>query len=132
MKIREIMRPARTVPIGASVKDAARIMNKHSIGSLIIFDEKKKSIAGIITERDILEKVTADDKIASKIKVDDIMTKNVISISPEAYIDDAVYLFIQHKIKKLPVVENGELVGIVTSTDLITNSSEVGQFYIFD
>lgn len=132
MRIREIMRPARTVPIGASVKDAARIMNKHSIGSLIIFDEKKKTVEGIITERDILEKVTADDKIASKIKVDDIMTKNVISISPEAYIDDAVYLFIQHKIKKLPVVENGELVGIVTSTDLITNSSEVGQFYIFD
>jgi CBS domain-containing protein len=132
MRIREIMRPARTVMKGISVRDAARIMNKHRIGSLIVFDEKNKSVAGIVTERDILEKVTADDKIASKIKVDDIMTKNVISISPEAYIDDAVYLLIQHKIKKLPVVENGELVGIVTSTDMITNSSEIGQFYIFD
>jgi CBS domain-containing protein len=60
------------------------------------------------------------------------MTKKVISISPESYIDDAVYIMIQHKIKKLPVVNNGELVGILTSSDILTNSEDIGQFYIFD
>jgi CBS domain-containing protein len=132
MKIREIMRPARTISQDANVKEAAKLMNKHRIGSLVVVDEKKKSVAGIITERDILEKVTAENKLASKVKVDDIMTKKVITIGPDKLIDDAVYLLIHHKIKKLPVVENGELKGIVTSTDLITNAEEIGQFYIFD
>jgi CBS domain-containing protein len=132
MKIREIMRPARTILTGATVKEAARLMHKHRIGSLIVVDEKKKKVAGIITERDVMGKVTAENKLPSKVKVDDIMTKKVFSISPDSLIDDAVYLLIEHKIKKLPVVENGELVGIITSTDLMTHSSEVGQFYIFD
>lgn len=132
MKIREIMRPARTISHDENVKEAAKLMNKHRIGSLVVVDEKKKSVAGIITERDILEKVTAENKLASKVKVDDIMTKKVITIGPDKLIDDAVYLLIHHKIKKLPVVENGELKGIITSTDLITNAEEIGQFYIFD
>ena len=130
MKVREIMRNARTVPVGTNVMAAAKIMNDRRIGSVIVIDGKK--IAGIMTERDILEKVTAKNKLASKVRVDDIMTKKVISIEPEAFIDDAVYLLISRKIKKLPVIEDGELVGIITSTDLMTNSTEVGQFYIFD
>lgn len=132
MKIREIMRPARTISITSNVKDAAKIMNKHRIGSLIVVNEHKEKVAGIITERDILEKVTANNKLPSKVKVEDIMTKKVLTISPESMIDDAVYLMIQHKIKKLPVVEHGELKGIITSSDLIRNSDDIGQFYIFD
>jgi CBS domain-containing protein len=132
MKVKEIMRPARTISEDASARDAAKAMNKHRIGSLIVVDEKKKKLVGIITERDILEKVTAENKLASKVRVEDIMTQKVITISPDALIDDAVYLLIQNKIKKLPVVEDGELKGIITTTDLITNSEDIGQFYIFD
>jgi CBS domain-containing protein len=132
MKVKEIMRPARVISKESNVRDAAKMMNKHRIGSLIVVDDNKRKVAGIITERDILEKVTAGNKLASKVKVEDIMTKKVISISPESYIDDAVYIMIQHKIKKLPVVNNGELVGILTSSDILTNSEDIGQFYIFD
>ena len=132
MKIKEIMRPARTISETATVKEAAKMMNKHRIGSVIAIDENKKKVTGILTERDVLEKVTALNKLASKVKVMNIMTKKVITIGPDALIDDAVYLLIQHKIKKLPVVENHELLGIITSTDLITNSGEIGQFYVFD
>jgi len=132
MKVKEIMRPARVISKESNVRDAAKMMNKHRIGSLIVVDDNKRKVAGIITERDILEKVTAGNKLASKVKVEDIMTKKVISIAPEAYIDDAVYIMIQHKIKKLPVVNNGELVGILTSSDILTNSEDIGQFYIFD
>ena len=132
MKVREIMRPARTICQSSNVMEAAQIMNKHSIGSLIVLDDAQKKLAGIITERDIMDKVTAKNKLASKVKVCEVMTSKVITISPEALIDDAVYLLIQHKIKKLPVVDGDELLGIVTSTDLITNSEEIGQFYIFD
>ena len=132
MRIKEIMRPARTISETATIKEAAQSMNKHRMGSLIAIDEKQKKVTGILTERDVLEKVTALNKLASKVKVMDIMTKKVITIGPNSLIDDAVYLLIQHKIKKLPVVENHELLGIITSKDLITNSGEIGQFYVFD
>jgi CBS domain-containing protein len=132
MKVSEIMRPARTIALESSVREAAQLMNKHSIGSLVVVNEDEKLIAGIITERDILSKVTAQNKLASKVRVRDVMTSKVITVSSDALIDDAVYLLIQHKIKKLPVVDDNELKGIITSTDLITNSEEIGQFYIFD
>jgi len=137
MKIKSIMRPARTISPEANIKDAAIIMNKYRIGSLIVTDGKKckgneSRIVGIITERDILEKVTVTNKIPSKVLVEDIMTKKLVTIGPDALIDDAVYLLIKHKIKKLPVIKEGELLGIITSTDMVNNSDEIGQFYLFD
>ena len=135
MKVKEIMRKCRTISGDMSIMEAAQLMNKHHIGSLVVIDEKenyKEIIAGIITERDILEKVTAANKLPSKIFVKDVMTKKVITISPDEYIDDAVYLMIQNKIKKLPVLNDCELVGIITSTDIVANSSEVGEFYMFE
>lgn len=129
MKVREVMKHVKTISMGSSVKDAAKKMNESKIGSLIVTDGKK--LVGILTERDILEKVTALDKTASKVPISTIMTSKVIIIQPEDFIDDAVYLMIKNKIKKLPVVENGELVGMITSTDIVANSEEIGQYYIF-
>lgn len=132
MKIKEIMRPARTITQDETVKEAAKEMNEHRIGSLIVLNDSK-GLAGIITERDILEKVTAENKLPSSVNVCQIMTKKLITIEPDAKIDDAVYLMMKHKIKKLPVVgEKDDLLGIVTSTDLINNSDDIGQFYMFD
>jgi len=134
MRIKEIMKKCRTISEDMDVREAAKIMNKHHIGSLVVIDEKEgynEALIGIITERDILEKVTAANKLPSKVLVKDVMTKKVITIGPEEYIDDAVYLMIQNKIKKLPVLDGCEIVGIITSTDIVANSSEVGEFYMF-
>ena len=132
MKVNEIMRPARTIAQDETVKEAAKEMNEHRIGSLIVLNDRK-GIAGIITEGDILGKVTAENKLPSSVNVCQIMTKKLITIEPDAKIDDAVYLMIKHKIKKLPVVgEKDDLLGIVTTTDLINNSDDLGQFYMFD
>jgi len=135
MKVKDIMKRCRTISEEMNVMEAAIIMNKHHIGSLVVLQEDgyETMLSGIVTERDILEKVTARNKTPSSILVRDIMTKKVITIGPEDYIDDAVYLMIQHKIKKLPVInKDNELVGIITSTDIIANSSEVGEFYMFE
>lgn len=129
MRIKEVMRPVKTISSDATAKEAAKKMDEGRIGSLVVVNGKK--IAGIVTERDILSKVTAQNKIPSKIQISEIMTSKVITADPEDYIDDAVYLMIKHKIKKLPVMENGELVGIITSTDIIAHSDEIGQFYFF-
>jgi CBS domain-containing protein len=131
MKIKEIMKDVRTISPDETVKEAADLMNRHSIGSLVVVDSKKK-LVGIVTERDILQKVTAQNKLAGKVLVEDIMSNKLITIDANELLDDAVYLMIKHKIKKLPVIENDELVGIVTATDIVANSSEVGEFYLFD
>jgi len=135
MKVKEIMRPARTISQDENVRDAAKLMNQHRIGSLIVLNDSK-GIAGILTERDILKKITVENKLPSSVNVDQIMTKKIITIDPDDKIDDAVYLMIKHKIKKLPVVSKAddkeELLGIITSTDLMNNSEDIGQFYIFE
>jgi len=131
MKIKEIMKDVKTISPDETVKDAAVLMNKYSIGSLVVVDSKKK-IVGIVTERDIMQKVTAPNKLAGKVLVEDIMSNKLITIDANELLDDAVYLMIKNKIKKLPVTDNNELVGIVTATDIVANSSEVGEFYLFD
>lgn len=134
MKVKEIMRPARVVDEDMNIRDAARLMNQYSISSLVVVNTKKKEkrIAGIITERDILEKVTAKNLVPAKVLVRDVMTSKVITVESDVPIDDAIYLFIKHKIKKLPVVDDGELKGIITTTDMISHSDDIGQFYLFD
>jgi len=129
MKIKEVMKSVKTISSDSTVKEAASLMNRYGIGCLVVVDSKK--VRGIVTERDILKKVTAENKLPSKVFVDDIMTSKVITINSDSLIDDAVYLMIKNKIKKLPVLENNELVGILTSTDIVANSSEVGEFYLF-
>lgn len=131
MKVKEIMRKAKTISRDKSVMDAAILMDKSSIGSLIVTDEKGKVI-GMMTERDVLQKVTAKNKLPAKVLVEEIMTSPVMTIGPNAFLDDAVYLMMKHKIKRIPVVEENELMGIITSTEVLANSCEVDQAYLFD
>ncbi|MFH8086780.1 MAG: CBS domain-containing protein [Candidatus Aenigmatarchaeota archaeon] len=100
-----------------SVREAAKIMSKYHIGSLIVLEEEK--IAGIITEGDILKKVIVEGKDLDETKVRDIMTENVITITPDKTIDDAVKIMTEKRIKKLPVVDNDKLIGIITASDIM-------------
>ena len=131
MKIKEIIRNVKTISPDSTVKDAAVLMTRHNIGSLVALNDRKK-VVGILTERDIIEKVNAKDRLSSRVRVGEIMTPKVITIDANSLLDDAVYLMIKHKIKKLPVTENEQLVGIVTSTDIMANSSDVGEYYLLD
>jgi CBS domain-containing protein len=99
-----------------TVKEAAGIMSQHHIGSLVVV--KSKKIVGIITERDILVAV-ARGKDAELTTVEEIMSKDVVTIAPDKTVEEAVNLMIKHKIKKLPVVDADELVGIITASDII-------------
>jgi len=137
MKIKEVMRPVRTIAPNSNIKEAAKLMTKYSIGSLVVVEEDKKNphskkVLGILTERDVLMKVVAEGKSSEKVSVEEIMTFKLITISPDAYIDDAVFLMMQHKIKKLPVLDGDTLVGIITSTDIVANSEDVGEFYLLE
>lgn len=101
-----------------SVRDVAKVMAEHRVGCLVAMEDKK--IVGIITELDIIWKVVANDKDPNTTTVGDIMTKEVYTIRSEQTLEEASHVMVEHKIKKLPVVENDHLVGIITATDLIS------------
>ena len=98
------------------VDDAVKVMNKNNIGCLIVADGGETR--GIVTQRDLLEKVLEKAKDPRKLMVSDIMTKNLIVGSPHMEIHEAANLMFKKKIKKLPMVENGKLVGLLTLTNV--------------
>ena len=119
MLVGEVMnKQVKTCRPDDTVRDAAQQMNKSHIGSLVIIDGRG-IVIGIITERDILAKVVAEGLRSNDVKVKDIMTKEVIEIEKKSTLEDAAQIMTENHIKKLPVVEKGRLVGIVTATDLI-------------
>ena len=118
LKLREIMVDSViTVEAKATVKTAVGLMNKHEIGCLVVVERGKP--IGIVTERDILKRVIPKSKDPAKIKVSKIMSKPLLAGKPEMDISKAVKTMFKQKIKKLPVVERGRLVGLVTLTDLV-------------
>jgi len=105
-----------TIDADATVHKAVRIMNKHEIGCVIVVLKGKP--VGIITERDMLKRVLAKSVDPEKIKVSDIMSAPLILGKPKMEIENAVELMFKTKIKKLPVVHRGKLIGLVTLTDI--------------
>lgn len=113
-----------TIEADVAVRKAVRLMNNREIGCLVVVQDGKP--AGIVTERDMLKRVLVAGRDPRAVEVDEVMSKPLLFMEPEKEIEEAVKLMFKHKIKKLPVVENGRLVGLVTLTDLI-RSSEVNK-----
>ena len=105
-----------TVDEKASVKEAADIMNKFEIGS-VITTRKGKPI-GIITERDLLKRIVSEGRNAEGTTVKEIMSSPLVVISPNTDLEEAARLMFEMKIKKLPVTEQKRLVGLVSLTDI--------------
>ena len=125
MLVKEAMnRNVKTIRPEDTVKNAAQIMNENRIGSLIVVSGTGE-INGILTERDILTDVVAAGRNAEDVKVEEIMTKELITISSEKTLEEAADVMVSHKIKKLPVVEKERLVGIITATDLISYENKL-------
>jgi CBS-domain-containing membrane protein len=98
-------------------------MNLHEIGSLIVVDSGKP--VGIVTERDMLSRVLTKPRVKTDTKVVDMMSKPIVTASPDMLAGDAAKLMIERNIKKLPVVENGKLMGLVSLTDLLRSKGVV-------
>ena len=129
MKVREMMsRPIITEDGDTIVTKIAEDMDELGVGSVVITSEGKP--AGIITERDIALKVLLKDRRASEVKAKEIMAFPLVTIEAETSVDEACKLAARKHIKRLPVVENGMLVGIVSIRDLLTRKPEyVREFY---
>jgi CBS domain-containing protein len=92
-------------------------MNLYEIGCLIVMD--KDNVAGILTERDLLTKVLEASKNAERTKVKDIMSTKLVTGTSDMEVVDAARLMLKKKIKKLPIVNKGKLIGLVTFTDIV-------------
>jgi CBS domain-containing protein len=109
------------VPLGAPLQDVAKLMSKHSIGSVIVVeDDKGKHAKGIVTERDIVHKVIAKGKDPYKITIDQIMSRPLRVVRPDTSIEDAAKAMRENRVKRLPVVnEDNELIGILSEGDIM-------------
>jgi CBS domain-containing protein len=118
MELKDIMvKNVITVNPNATVKHAAKLMNQHNIGCLIVVGKGK--VVGIVTERDILRKIVESSKDPEKTKVSEIMSTKLLVAAPNMDIVDAAKMMLQRKIKKLPIVTNKKLVGLVSLTDIV-------------
>jgi len=110
----------KTVRVDDSVLDAVKKMNKFRIGSIVVVSGDRP--VGIITERNILQRVVEPGIDPMVIKAKEIMSTPLITIEPHAPLEEAARLMVRHGIKKLPVVDDGRLVGIITTSDLVRAS----------
>lgn len=117
MQISEIMtKNVVTIQCDQTIFKACQQYKELGVGCLVVM--KDKMIVGILTERDIIERVILDGRDPFTTAVDEIMTKNIKTIHASAAVEKAAEMMKKYKIKKLPVILNNEIVGIVTVTDL--------------
>lgn len=117
MKLAEIMiSDVKTIDINSSVHEAARLMNERRIGSLVVTEDGVH--VGILTERDILRKVVAENTLPTEISVDEVMTFPLTTLKDYITVREAVKKMSSLGFRRMPITRNGKLVGIVCDRDI--------------
>jgi CBS domain-containing protein len=110
-----------TIDVDKTVFEAAELMSTEGIGCLVITDNAVP--VGIVTERDFLRRIVAK-RASFDIKISEIMSKSVVTVDPDASIKEAARLMSANKIRRLPVLKENKLVGIVVAADLVRNAGK--------
>ena len=106
----------------SSIEEACRIMDRNRIGALLVYcsdSNDPQDLEGIVTERDIIELVARKGKDSLKGDVNEIMSKNIISVTPQCNKIDALDLMMENQIRHLAVMDQEKLVGVLSMRDLI-------------
>jgi CBS domain-containing protein len=116
--VRDLMSsPVITIQQQATLEQVAKIMSQNNIGSIIIADQTGK-LVGIITERDIVTRLTAKNQVPSEVQVEQLMSSPVVTIDPGKDIAEAAYSMRSYNIRRLVVLERENIIGIITSRDI--------------
>ena len=105
-----------TIDISRGAAEAARLMTDKHISSVIVVD--KEEPIGIITERDFVKKICSKELEISKVNVGEIMSRILTFAGPDTSIDVAIQRMLNHNIRRLPILSEGKVIGIITVTDL--------------
>ncbi len=120
MKIRDLLRTKGpkvvTITPDTSIQDAMRVLVEHGIGALVVTDG---TLHGIISERDLLRWGAEDIERLITARVRDLMTTELITAGPDAAIQDVMDVMVEQRIRHLPILENGELTGIISIGDVV-------------
>jgi predicted transcriptional regulator len=116
-----------TTPKNSTLEEAVKLMNDHEIGCLIVTENKKA--VGILTERDLLKRILAKSENLKRIRVEEVMSTPLISVEPTVEIGDASKLMFEKNIKKMPIIGKGELLGLVTLTDILRIQPQLIKMY---
>lgn len=122
MKVSEIMtQSVASLNVDDTIERAAQLMMEHNIGSIPVCRGEK--VVGVITDRDITLRSVANGENSKVQTVKEIMSSNPVIIQPNMEADDAARIMSERQIRRLPVVENDNLVGIISLGDVATNAA---------
>ena len=116
------------IPPAASVFDAVKMMADKGIGALLVMDGD--AIAGIITERDYARKIILMGRSSKETPVTDIMTAKVLYVSPDQTSEECMALMTENRLRHLPVLDSGKLVGLISIGDLVKDIISDQRFVI--
>jgi CBS domain-containing protein len=116
-QIRELMTPNPVaLPGTASVHEAARAMRDAQIGDMIVIENNQ--VCGMVTDRDLVVRILAETRDPATTTLADICSHSIVTVTPTESVEEAVRLMRTHAIRRLPVVDGGQAVGIVSLGDL--------------
>lgn len=123
MQVRDLMNPSVvSITPSESAALAARLLSRHNVGSLPVCGEDG-SLRGIVTDRDIVLRCVAAEEDPAKTQVKDIMSRNCAVVSPDDDVREATRLMAAGQVRRLPVMEGGRVVGMVSLGDLSKSHS---------
>lgn len=110
-------RQVYTIEKGVTVSQAVREMNEKGVGALVVTESGRP--IGMFTERDVLRRVVDADKDPAMTRVSSVMTRNVVAIAPADRVEEVMALMTERRMRHLPVVESGQLIGLISIGDLM-------------
>lgn len=123
-KIREVMTSdPRSIAPSTTVQEAAKLMRDADVGPIPIVENG--TVAGILTDRDIVLRVVAEGKDPASTTVGEVASRDLVTVDPEQTLDEALRLMAKHQVRRLPVSEeDGKLVGIVAQADIALEADD--------
>lgn len=117
-----------SVNVGATVLDAVRLMAEKNIGAVLVMDGDR--VVGIFSERDFVRRVGAEGRDPATTPIEEVMTSKVLSIAPNATVEECLAVMTEKRLRHLPVVEAGRLVGVISIGDAVKAALEHRDFTI--
>ena len=122
MKVSDVMTTeVESVQLSSTLEEAASIMKVENVGAVPVVDEDD-SLVGILTDRDIVVRCVAEGKNPAETNVEDVLSHELETIEPDVDVEEAALFMAERQIRRLPVCENGELVGMVSIGDLVVKT----------
>ena len=121
--VADVMTPGvETTTSSEALRDAARTMREGDFGSMPVVDDGR--LVGILTDRDIVVRGVAEGLDPTVARVGDVASRTPVAVAPDQDLDEAVELMAEHRVRRLPVVDDGRLVGVVSQADVALEAKE--------